>query len=105
MPVTRCATSANFAEIWRRIGRYVVEVNVTGMRWEKRFAYPSQGDSELQMMRIIEDSGWRGRIGVIGEQGGDAAVNLKNDLIGLSWLALELQNLALAGPRPFPALN
>jgi len=94
--------SKNFTSRWKEIAPYVVEVNITGMRWDNKFAYPSQGDSELDMMRAIQDSGWTGRIGVIAERGGDAEITLHNYLLGLDWLAAELKRPGAAGPKPFP---
>jgi hypothetical protein len=93
--------SKHFPQLWRRIKDYVVEVNVTGMRWEGQLVYPSEGDSEVAMMRAIQQSGWRGRIGLEAEKGGDAEVTLRNTMTGLDWLATELRNPGSGGPRPF----
>ena len=54
------------------------------------------------MMRIIQDSGWKGPVGIIGEKSGDAEVTLRNYLIGLDWLAAELKQPGSGGARPFP---
>jgi sugar phosphate isomerase/epimerase len=94
--------SRTFPALWSRIQDHVVEVNVTGMHWEGQEVYPSQGDAELAMMRVIEASGWRGKIGLIAEKGGDAEVTLRNYLTGLDWLAAELHRPGAGGPRPFP---
>lgn len=94
--------SRNFRERWAKMKTHVVAVNITGLRWESQIVYPSQGDGELEMMRVIQDSGWRGPIGVIAEKGGDAEVTLKNYLIGLDWLAAELERAGSGGTRPFP---
>lgn len=64
--------------------------------------YPSQGDRELAMMRTIQESGWRGPIGLIAEKGGDAEITLRNYLVGLDWLSAELKQPGSAGPKPFP---
>ncbi len=91
---------ANFPAVWKRISPYVVAVNVTGMVMSGRLIAPSQGDKELEMMRIVQDSGWRGPIGVIAEQGGDAELTLENDLRGMEWLKKELERPGSGGPRP-----
>jgi sugar phosphate isomerase/epimerase len=96
--------SKNFSELWNKIKEHVVAVNITGMRWEGKEVYPSQGDSELNMMRIIQDSGWTGPVGLIAEKGGDAEVTLKNYMTGLDWLATELKQPGSGGPRPFPRI-
>lgn len=66
----------HFPALWSRMKRHVVAVNITGIHWEGKLIYPSQGDSELAMMRTIEASGWRGPVGIIAENGGDAEVTL-----------------------------
>lgn len=94
--------SKNFPELWKRMKDYVVSVNITGMRTDENVVYPSQGDSELAMMRTIQESGWRGPIGLVAEKGGDAEVTLGNYIVGLDWLAAELKRPGSGGPRPFP---
>jgi hypothetical protein len=94
--------SRNFPELWGKMKGHVVAVNITGMRWDGHEVYPSQGDSELDMMRTIQDSGWRGPIGLIAEKGGDAEITLRSYLMGLDWLADELKHPGARDPRPFP---
>jgi sugar phosphate isomerase/epimerase len=89
-----------FAAIWKRIQPYVVAVNVTGMVADEHLLAPSQGNHELEMLRIIQTSGWFGPIGVIAEQGGDAEVTLSDDLTGLNWLGAEIAKPGSGGPRP-----
>jgi sugar phosphate isomerase/epimerase len=91
---------ADFPAIWKRIERYVVAVNVSGMVASERLIPPSQGDKELEMLRTIQQSGWRGPIGLIAEQGGDAEVTLGNDLRGLAWLSKEIAHPGSGGERP-----
>lgn len=93
--------SKHFPHLWRQMMPYVVAVNITGLKWEGQLIYPSQGDSELEMMRTIQNSGWRGPIGLIAEKGGDAEATLKNYLSGLDWLAAELKRPASGGAPPF----
>jgi sugar phosphate isomerase/epimerase len=94
--------SKHFPALWAQIKPYVVAVNVTGMRMDGELIYPSQGDTELDMMRTIERSGWHGPIGLIAEKGGDAEITLRNYRIGLDWLAAEIRRAGAGGPRPFP---
>jgi sugar phosphate isomerase/epimerase len=93
--------SKNFPELWEKMKTHVVAVNITGMHWEGQEVYPSQGDSELEMMRTIQQSGWRGPIGLIAEKGGDAETTLHNYILGLDWLAAELKRSGSGGNRPF----
>ncbi len=91
---------ADFPAIWKRMQPYVVAVNVTGMVRSGRLIPPSQGDHELEMLRTIQQSGWRGPVGLIAEQGGDAEVTLGNNLRGLDWLRQELAHPGSGGERP-----
>lgn len=97
-----------FATLWPKMKPYVAQVNITGMNIDDvtKVKYPSQGDGEVEMMRIIQDSGWRGTIGIPAEKGGegvnDAAVTLKNYIVGIDWIAAELKQPGSGGPRPFP---
>ena len=96
--------TADFPAVWEKIRRHVVAVNITGTAMDGNLIYPSQGDRELQMMRTIQASGWKGPIGLIAEKGGDAEVTLRNYQVGLGWLAAELRQPGSGGARPFPAL-
>lgn len=91
-----------FSTLWPKMKPHVVEVNITGMSVDPHVVYPSQGDGELEMMRIIQQSGWHGPVGITAEKGGDAEVTLKNYLVGLDWLAAELNKPGSGGPKPFP---
>jgi sugar phosphate isomerase/epimerase len=93
--------SKDFPELWSKIKGHVVAVDISGMRFEGNEVFPSQGDSELAMMRTIQDSGWKGLVGLIAEKGGDAKVTLSNYLTGLDWLAAEFRQPGSGGPKPF----
>jgi len=91
---------ADFPALWKRMRQHVVAVNVTGMVKDERLIPPSQGDHELEMLRTIQQSGWRGPLGLIAEQGGDAEVTLGRNLRGLDWLKKELALPGSGGERP-----
>jgi hypothetical protein len=98
--------SKNFEPLWRRMQSQVVTVNITAMKMDTGIVdYPSQGDSELEMMRIIQASGWRGPAGVVVQRPEDAEKVLAKDLLGLDWLAAELKKPGSGGPRPFPVIS
>jgi azurin len=90
----------DFAAKWKRMQPYVVAVNVSGMVKSEKLIPPSQGDYELPMLRVIQQSGWAGPIGLIAEQGGDAEVTLGNGLRGLAWLGKEVSTPGSGGERP-----
>lgn len=95
--------SKDFGGLWEKIKAYVGAVNISGLKWQGQYVYPSQGDSELDMMRVIEESDWKGPIGLDAEKGGDAEITLGNYRVGLDWLAAELEIPGSGGPRPFPS--
>lgn len=83
---------ADFPAIWKRIQPYVVTVNLTGMvvNGADKLMPPGAGDQELKMMKVIEQSGWKGPVGVIAEQGGDAEETLRACLQGVEKLKAQL---------------
>lgn len=89
---------AKFAELWPRMQRYVTAVNVNGMiehgDTAGRLIVPvGDGQEELGMMRIIEQSEWRGLIGVLNHQPDvDAEEALKKNLAGLDKVAAKLRS-------------
>jgi sugar phosphate isomerase/epimerase len=93
-----------FPKIWRRIQPHVSAITVTGVRFEGHFAYPSQANAEIEMMRVIQESGWHGSVGMTAEMGGDSEMTLRNYQLGIDWIAKELSQPGSAGPRPFPPL-
>lgn len=92
----------DFPAIWKRIQPHVVAVNITGVvrGGEHKYMPPSQGDFELGMLQVVLESGWRGPVGLIAEQGGDAEQTLSNNLRGLEWLKKELVEPGSGGPKP-----
>lgn len=92
-----------FRQLWQRIQSYVAVVNISGVRGELENLYPSQGDREVEMMRTIERSGWRGPVGILAAYvDEDPESGLRNILLGTEWLAAELIRGGSGGPRPFP---
>lgn len=88
--------SSNFPALWKQAKAYVVEVNIGHMSANGA----TQGNRELEMMRIVQDSGWRGPIGLDAMQGGDAEVALKSALLEFDWLSAELRQPGSGGPLP-----
>jgi sugar phosphate isomerase/epimerase len=98
--------TVDFAATWRLIRPHVVAVNVAGTHMENGSALlPTQGDHEMEMMRVIEESGWKGPVGLLAESGGDAETALADARKGLAWLAAEIAKPGSAGPRPFTQIS
>jgi sugar phosphate isomerase/epimerase len=95
--------SVDFPKLWNSMQSHVVAVNVTGLRKDSfTEVYVSQGDLELSMMRTIQNSGWKGRIGIAVPYG-DAGEELLKSLKGMAWITAELRRPSSGGPPPFPA--
>jgi hypothetical protein len=99
----------HFESVWREICPFVLAVNVTGLHAGRTevypIIYPSQGDLEISMLKVIQDSGWKGPIGLAAEKGGDAEVNLRNNIVGVRWISTELREPGRAGARPFAVVR
>ena len=88
-----------FPALWPRIQPHVMAVNLNGMvrggdRIGRKIVPVGDGDAEADMMRIIEDSGWRGLVGILNHQEEvDARHGLARNLAGLA---------RLTAPAPTP---
>ena len=95
-----------FAEKWKVMQPYVLAVNLNGMEVGgdakgRKILHLGEGDRELEMMRIIEQSGWRGPVGIIDHrEETDSEVTLRANLRGLDWLRKELAQAGSGGPKP-----
>ncbi len=87
---------ADFAARWKAMQPYVFAVNLNGMEIGgdakgRKILHLGEGDRELEMMRIIEKSGWRGPVGIIDHrEETDSEVTLRANLRGLERLRREL---------------
>lgn len=61
----------------------------------------AQGELDLQLLRVIRDSGYQGPIGILNHTNEDAEARLQDNLEGLKWLVKQLDG-GEAGPRPVP---
>ncbi len=95
-----------FAEKWKVMQPYLFAVNLNGMEVGgdtkgRKILHLGEGDRELEMMRIIEQSGWRGPVGIIDHrEETDSEVTLRANLRGLEWLRKELVQAGSGGPKP-----
>ncbi|QEH37147.1 Auracyanin-B precursor [Aquisphaera giovannonii] len=95
-----------FAAILRQIRPHLVALNLNGMdsggdRVGRKILPLGQGEHDLELLRIIRDSGYRGPIGILGHTQDDAEARLRDNLDGLDWLLPQLDGKA-PGPRPTP---
>lgn len=73
---------------------YLSAVNLNGMRREgPKIITLGNGDRELEMLKLIQDSGYSGPIGIIGHtEGEDIKPVLERNLLGLEKLKYRLRN-------------
>lgn len=96
----------NFPAIWKQIHPYVLTLNINGMvkngdKEGKKIMYLGEGDHELAMMRIVEASGWQGRVGILGHRTDeDAEVALSRNLEGLRKLVRQLREIPAKTQTP-----
>lgn len=84
-----------FADLWPQFQHAVVALGLNGMRdgahWGDGKVLPyGHGPRDLELARVIADSGWRGTVAVIGHTMDPIEDRLGDDLAGLAWIARAL---------------
>ena len=97
---------SRFNELLANMKPYLRAVNLNGMdpggdRVGRKILPLGQGSRDLDLLRIIRESGYRGPIGILGHTMDDAEERLRDNLDGLEWLLPQLDGKP-AGPRPRP---
>ena len=95
-----------FPALLAKMKPYLLVLNLNGMtrdgdRKGKKILPLGQGDLDLQLLKTIRDSGWRGPIGILNHTDEDAEARLRDNLDGLDWLVPQL-NGKPAGAKPTP---
>jgi putative heme-binding domain-containing protein len=93
-------------ELLARLKPHLRAVNLNGMdrggdRAGRKILPLGQGALDLELLRTIRDSGFRGPFGILGHTEDDAEERLRDNLDGLDWLVRQLDGQP-AGPRPRP---
>jgi sugar phosphate isomerase/epimerase len=95
---------ARFPAVLKKMQPHLFALNINGMvakgdRTGKKILPLGKGEFDLKLLRAIRDSGYRGRIGVLGHTQDDAELRLLDNLDGLDWLLPQLEGKP-AGPKP-----
>jgi putative heme-binding domain-containing protein len=95
-----------FPAILAKIKPHLAAINLNGMdpggdRVGRKILPLGQGSRDLELLRIIRDSGYRGPIGILGHTMDDAEQRLRDNLDGLDWLVPQLDGKP-PGPQPRP---
>ncbi len=95
-----------FPALLQKIKPYLVTLNLNGMDPEgdkvgRKILPLGQGSRDLELLRIIQGSGYHGPIGILGHTMDDAQERLQDNLDGLDWLVPQLEGKA-PGAKPKP---
>jgi sugar phosphate isomerase/epimerase len=95
-----------FPELLALMRPHLLALNLNGMirdgdKSGRKILPLGQGEMDLQLLRLIRDSGWRGLVGILNHTDEDAEARLRDNLDGLDWLVAQLDGRP-AGPRPQP---
>lgn len=95
-----------FATLLPKMLPHLLALNLNGMetdgdRHGRKILQLGQGARDLELLRLIRASGYRGPIGILGHTQDDAELRLQDNLDGLDWLLPQLDGKE-AGPKPKP---
>ncbi len=98
--------TARLAEVLKLAMPHLRAVNLNGMDpgpnpGSRKILPLGQGALDLGLMKTIVESGYKGRIGILGHTNDDAEARLLDNLDGLDWLVPQLEGKP-AGPKPTP---
>jgi hypothetical protein len=85
-----------FAALFEKMKPYLMAFNLNGMVMDgdttgKKILPMGQGDLDLELLRIVQNSGWEGPVGIINHTQEDAEVRLLENLNGLKSLRAQLE--------------
>ena len=97
-----------FAELLAKMKPHLLALNLNGMtrggdKAGNKIMVLGTGDLDLQLLRTIRDSGWRGLVGILNHTGEDAETRLRANLEGLEKLREELGTKGGDGVFTIPA--
>jgi sugar phosphate isomerase/epimerase len=95
-----------FKENLALIKPHLLAINLNGMvengdKTGKKILPIGQGTRDLELLKIIQQSGWLGPIGILNHTDEDAETRLQDNISGLEWLVPQLEGRD-AGPKPTP---
>lgn len=93
-----------FAELLARMRPHLLALNINGMTKDgdqkgRKILPVGVGELDLELLKTIVDSGYRGPIGILNHTDLDAEARLADNLAGLDWLVRRLRGDTQA-PRP-----
>ncbi|MCP5538584.1 MAG: heme-binding domain-containing protein [Akkermansiaceae bacterium] len=98
----------DWPQSFARMKPYLLCLNLDGMAADgeakgRKILPLAQGDRELDMLRVVVESGYAGPVGILDHRPEtDTAETLHDNLDGLGWLRKELEKPGSGGPKPKP---
>jgi sugar phosphate isomerase/epimerase len=97
---------ARLPQLLEKTKPHLYAININGMdrdgeRRGRKILPVGQGELDLELLRAINQSGYRGPIGILGHTQDDAELRLRDNLDGLAWLVNQLEGRP-SGKRPTP---
>jgi sugar phosphate isomerase/epimerase len=91
-----------FPQLLKKIKPHLLALNLNGMvkdgeKLGKKILPLGAGTLDLELLRVISESGYSGPIGILGHTQDDAAERLLDNLDGLAWLKANLDGKKNAG--------
>ena len=95
-----------FPQLLQKMKPHLLALNLNGMtrggdQAGEKILPLAQGELDLELLKLIRDSGWRGLVGILNHTGEDAEARLLDNLDGLDWLAAKLDGKP-TGEKPKP---
>lgn len=95
----------DFERHFKTLKPHLLALNLNGMvrdgdKAGKKIIPLGTGDEELRLMKIVQASGWRGPVGIIGHTEEDAEVKLRKELDGLEKLMANSARSAQSAGEP-----
>ena len=95
-----------FPELLQKMKPHLLAINLNGMvengdTTGKKILPIGQGTRDLEILKVIEKSGWRGPVGILNHTDEDAEQRLRDNIEGLAWLVAQLRG-GEPGPKPAP---
>lgn len=95
-----------FPQLLKKMMPHLMVLNLNGMepagdKKGQKIIPLGQGSLDLDLLKVIVASGYRGPIGILGHTQDDAEERLQDNLDGLHWLVPQLTGKA-PGPKPTP---
>jgi glucose dehydrogenase/sugar phosphate isomerase/epimerase len=91
-----------FPELLAKMKPHLLALNLNGMTRSGAKIIPlAQGELDLELLKIIRESGWSGPVGILNHTDADAEERLRDNLEGLDWLVAKLDGKP-AGEKPVP---